>query len=457
MMNATILIVDDDPRWRETLNEVLGGEYNVQLAATMEQAYELLAGGEAELALLDLHLHGRAHDRSGLEILKTIRRQESRPLGVIMFTVENDVPTAVEAMQLGADHYLSKTCSDEELLLVVRRILENVRLRRAQVFAEQQSEDESEQIIGRSPALVKVLEQADKLANRESTVLIIGESGTGKELIARRLHDDSWRKEQKQPFVAINCAALPANLVESELFGHEKGAFTGAIKQRLGKFELADQGTVLLDEVDTMPLELQAKLLRALEARVFERVGGNSQVRLRARLIAAAKSDLQNAVAAGKFRDDLYFRLNGVTLQLPPLRERVEDIPLLVHYFLQKLNRKYGRGLEQVDAEAMQRLVSYHWPGNVRQLHHVIEGVYYLAEPGTRGITAAMLSEYMSRLAQEKFLRLEIDSLTLPEATELLKQQMIKAALEKSGNNITQAAKSLGLSRRGLQKMLSQD
>jgi transcriptional regulator with PAS, ATPase and Fis domain len=344
-----------------------------------------------------------------------------------------------------------------ELLLVIRRILENVRLRRAQVFAEQQSEDEGEQIIGRSPALVKVLEQADKLANRESTVLIIGESGTGKELIARRLHDDSWRKEQKQPFVAINCAALPANLVESELFGHEKGAFTGAIKQRLGKFELADQGTVLLDEVDTMPLELQAKLLRALEARVFERVGGNSQVRLRARLIAAAKSDLQNAVAAGKFRDDLYFRLNGVTLQLPPLRERVEDIPLLVHYFLQKLNRKYGRGFEQVDAEAMQRLVSYHWPGNVRQLHHVIEGVYYLAEPGTRGITAAMLSEYMSRLAQEKSLGLEIDSLTLPEATELLKQQMIKAALEKSGNNITQAAKSLGLSRRGLQKMLSQD
>jgi DNA-binding NtrC family response regulator len=458
-MNATILIVDDDPNVRENLSAILGAEYHVQLAATAEQAHEQLAGGEAELALLDLHLQGRAHDRSGLEILKAIRRQESRPVGVIMFTVENDVATAVEAMQLGADHYLSKTCSDEELLLVVRRVLGNVRLQRAQWLKEQEREEEPDQIIGEAPALVQVIEQADRIADRDSPVLILGESGTGKELIARRLHDHSWRRRQKQPFVAVNCAAVPEALAESEFFGHDPGAFTGARKERrTGKFEYADLGTIFLDEIDSMPPALQAKLLRALDMQAFEPLGSNRKIRLRARLVAATKRDLQEAVGAGSFREDLYFRLKGVTLKLPPLRERTEDIPQLVHYFLQKLNRKHGQLIEQVDEEAMQNLMRYKWPGNVRQLYHEIQRIFDLADAETRGITSAMLSENLRqpRLSSSRqFRELPAENLTLREATDLLKQRMIKAAMEKAHGNITHAAETLGLSRRGLQKMLT--
>ena len=457
-MKATILIVDDNPSQREINQTVLREHYQVVLAAGAAEAYEQLAGGEIDLALLDLHLDGPlAHDSTGFEILKTIRRSESRPIGVIMFTVENEVATAVEAMQLGADHYLPKNCSDAELLLVVGRVLENVRLQRADFFAAHQDDEEIAQIIGVDAALVSVLELADKVAGADNPVLILGESGTGKELIARRLHTQSWRPQQKEGFVAINCAALPKELVESELFGHEKGAFTGALTRRIGKFELAGRGTIFLDEIDSMPLELQAKLLRALEARIFEPLGSNRQVRLQARFVTAAKNDLQNAVAAEKFREDLFYRLNGVTLRLPALRERVNDIPLLTHHFLRQLNRKSGRGLEQVDDDAMELLKQYRWPGNIRELYHVLEGVFHRAEAGTRRITADMLLEYLCEpeaLPFKKMLGEEFESLKLHDATALLKRQMIKMAMERLNGNISQAAESLGISRRGLQKML---
>jgi len=454
-MKATILIVDDNPSQGEMIQAVLNSEYQVALAASAAEAYELLAGGEIDLALLDLHLHGLANDYTGFEILKTIRRDESRRIGVIMFTVENEVATAVDAMQLGADHYLSKNCSDAELLLMVDRILEIVQMRRAQFFADHQNEGEIDQIIGQHPALVKVLEDVDKAASFDNPVLILGESGTGKELIAQRLHNHSWRKQQKQPFIAINCAALPNDLLESELFGHAKGAFTGAHQRQIGKFEIADRGTIFLDEIDSMPLPLQSKLLRALSSKVFEPLGENHKVSLRARLVAASKSDLQKAVADGIFRDDLYFRLSGVILKLPPLRERVDDIPLLVKYFLQKLNRRYGRQVERVDADAMECLMNFRWPGNVRELHHVIESVFIRADIGTRCVTADMLVEYLHEpLPFKKMLGEGFESLKLHDATALLKRQMIKMAMKRSHGNISQAAESLGITRRGLQKML---
>jgi len=456
-MKATILIVDDNPSQRAQLREVLGERYQLVEAANAGDAYEQLAGGEIDLALLDLHLLGLANDYTGFEILKAIRRDEPRRIGVIMLTIENEVATAVEAMQLGADHYLWKNCSDAELLIMVERVLEIVQMRRAQFFAEHRDEDEIDHIIGQHPALIKMLADVDKAADFDSAVLILGESGTGKELIAQRLHYHSWRQEKKQPFVAINCAALPNELLESELFGHAKGAFTGAHKRQTGKFELADWGTIFLDEIDSMPLPLQSKLLRALSAKVFEPLGENRQVRLRARLVATSKSDLPKAVAEGKFRDDLYFRLSAVTLVVPPLRERVNDIPLLAKYFLQKLNRRYGRHLERVDDDAMEYLMNYRWPGNVRELCHVIESVFIRAAAGTRCITADMLLEYLREPQSplfKKFLNADWEALTMHEATALLKQQMIKAAMKKFNGNITQAAQSLGISRRGLQKML---
>jgi DNA-binding NtrC family response regulator len=456
-MKSTILIVDDNPRQRENNQAILGEDYQVVLAASAVEAYEQLAGGEIDLALLDLHLDGPlAHDRTGFEILKSIRRDESRRIGVIMFTIENEVATAVEAMQLGADHYLSKNCSDAELRLMVDRVLEIVQMRRAQVLAEHKNEGETDEIIGQHPALVKMLEDVDKAASFDNPVLILGESGTGKELIAQRLHDHSWRQPQKQPFVAINCAALPNDLLESELFGHAKGAFTGAHQHQIGKFEIADRGTIFLDEIDSMPLPLQSKLLRALSSKIFEPLGGeNRKVRLRARLVAASKSDLQKMVADGIFRDDLYFRLSSVILRLPPLRERAGDIPLLVKYFLQQLNRRYGRHIERADADALECLMNYRWPGNIRELHHVIESVFIRADIGTRDITADMLVEYLREpLPFKKMLGENFESMTLHEATARLKRQMIKTAMKKSNGKISQAAESLGISRRGLQKML---
>jgi DNA-binding NtrC family response regulator len=454
---TTILIVDDNPNQREMLHAVLSEWYQVVQAANAQEAYEQLAGGEIDLALLDLHLNGLAQDRTGFEILKSIRRDESRRIGVIMLTIENAVATAVEAMQLGADHYLSKNCSDVELLIMVDRVLEIVQMRRAQFIADHQSENEIDPIVGQHPALVKVLEDVDKAANFDSPVLILGESGTGKELIAQRLHHHSWRKQQKLPFIAINCAALPNELLESELFGHEKGAFTGAHKRQIGKFEIADRGTIFLDEIDSMPLPLQSKLLRVLSAKIFEPLGENRKVRLRARLVAASKSDLQTAMAGGNFRDDLYFRLSGVLFTLPPLRERADDIPLLVSHFLQKLNRQYGRHIERVDEDAMKCLRSFRWPGNVRELNHVIESAFIRAEVGTRCITADMLLEYLCEpeaRSFKNFLEADLESLNFHQATALLKQQMIKMALKRSKGNISQAAQSLGITRRGLQKML---
>jgi len=457
-MKATILIVDDDPSMRENFSAVLGAEYQVALAASVKEAQEQLAGSEIDLVLLDLHLGGRnARDRSGFEILKSLRRERTWPVGVIMFTVEDDVATAVEAMQLGANDYLLKTCSDDELKIVVREVIDHARLQRAQLASEQQWEDEMDDIIGQSPAMVNILEEVGRLADRDGPVLIIGESGTGKELIARRLHERSWRRQQKQPFVPINCMAIPEALAESELFGHEPGAFTGATKRRIGKFEFADQGTVFLDEIDGMPLALQGKLLRALDVKIFEPLGGNRKVRLRARLVAAAKSDLLAAIKAEKFREDLYYRLQGAVLTLPPLRERPEDIPLLVQYFLRKLNQQYGRRIETVTAETMEILQRYTWPGNVRQLYHEMEQMVELAEEGTLSLAADMLSAKLRRESAVRPNQLffqPAESMTLPEAMELLRNQMIDAVLEKVNGNITQAAKILGVTRRGLQKML---
>ena len=457
-MKPTILIVDDNARLRETFGAALNAMYHVRQAGTVEEAKARLEDGEVDLALLDLHLHPRVHDYAGFDILKWIRQELTRPVGVLMFTVEESIATVVEAMKLGADDYLSKNCGDEELIIKAQNALEKVRLQRDRFVAEHHEKDEPDRLIGEAPEIKRILQQVDRLADKDETVLILGEAGTGKELIARRLHEQSWRKKYRQPFIALNCAAIPEPLAESELFGHERGAFTDAHRRKQGKLEVAEQGTIFLDEVDCMPLNVQTKFLRALEARIFERLGSSNQpIRLRARVVAAAKNNLPEAVATGKFRADLFYRLNVVTFALPPLRQRPDDIPALVDYFCQRFSRKNGLAIEKIDEAAMAVLLAYRWPGNVRELRHEFERILALAEPGTRGITREMLSAEILQAvgaAPKKSLRPENETLTLRQARMLLERQMIDEALQQTSRNITRAAAKLGLTRRGLQKIL---
>lgn len=456
-MKSTILIVDDKVSLREIFAAALRATYHVREAGTIAEAKAQMEDGEVDVALLDLHLQARVQDYAGFEILGWIRHELIRPVGVIMFTVEDNIATVVEAMKRGADDYLSKNCSDAELLIKVQNALEKVSLRRDRFVAEHHEESEPDEIVGESPEIKKILKQVDRLADKDEPVLILGEAGTGKELIARRLHEQSWRKKNRQPFIALNCAAIPAELAESVLFGHERGAFTGANQRQPGKLEVAEQGTLFLDEVDCMPLNQQTKFLRALEARVFERIGSSHPLRLRARVVAAAKNDLPEAVATGKFRLDLFSRLNVINFTLPPLRQRPEDIKLLARHFCERFSRKNGVAIEEIDAAAMTVLQAYRWPGNVRDLRHEFERILALAEPDTRAITRDMLSAEILQaigVVPNRILRQENKMLTLRQARVLLEQQMIDDALQKTHGNITQAAKKLGLTRRGLQKIL---
>jgi len=456
-MKPTILIVDDNVRLRETFAAALNATYHVRQAGTVEEAKARLEDGEVDLALLDLHLQPRVQDQGGFEILKWIRRELIRPVGVVMFTVEESIATIVEAMKLGADDYLSKNCGDEELIIKVQNAIEKVRLQRDRFVAEQHKKDEPNLIIGEAPEIKRILKQVDRLADKDETVLILGEAGTGKELIARRLHEHSQRKTYRQPFIALNCAAIPETLAESELFGHERGAFTGANQRQPGKLEVAEQGTLFLDEVDCMPLNLQPKFLRALEAKIFERVGSSRPIRLRARVVAAAKNNLPEAVAVGKFRADLFYRLNVVTFSLPPLRQRPDDIPALADYFCQCFSRKNGLTIEKIDEAVMAVLLAYRWPGNVRELRHEFERILALAEPDTRCLTRDMLSAEILQAvgaAPKKMRRPAGETLTLRQARMLLERQMIDEALQQTNGNVTRTAENLGLTRRGLQKIL---
>ncbi len=456
-MKPTILIVDDHASLRETFVSALQGTYHVRQAATVAEAKAQLADGEVDLALLDLNLHPRSHDHGGFEILQWIRRELVRPVGVILCTVEKKIEVVVEAMKLGADDYLAKDCENEELIFKVRNALEKVSLQRERFVAEHHDENEPDLIIGESPEIKKILKQVERLADKDDAVLILGEAGTGKELIARRLHELSWRKKSRHPFIALNCGAIAPGLAESTLFGHERGAFTGANQRQLGKMEVAAQGTLFLDEVDCLPLDQQTRFLRALEVKTFERLGSSQPLRLRARVVAAAKNDLPEAVAAGKFRQDLFSRLNVINLTLPPLRQRAEDIRRLAKYFCDRFGRKNGLEIEAIDEAVMATLQAYRWPGNVRDLRNEFERILALTEPGTRVITREMLSAEILQavgIVPSRLLRQENKMLTLRQARVFLEQQLVDEALQKTGKNITRAAKLLGVTRRGLQKIM---
>lgn len=370
-----ILAVDDEADMLETYRSILSKRYNLLTASSGSEALKILKDRTVPLALLDMKMP----KMSGLEVLKWIKENET-DTDVIVITASRDVSTAVEAMKLGALDYLIKPFDVKELLINIEKALEKRALVKENLYLKETLKETFVycELIGQTPVMKKLFETIERVAPTDSTVLIYGESGAGKELVARALHTKS--KRAHKPFVTVNCAAIPENLLESELFGHERGSFTGALERRLGKFELADGGTLFLDEIGCMSAAMQAKLLRVLEDRIIERLGGEKGIPVDVRIISATNIDFKKEIEAGKFRHDLYYRLNVLPINLPPLRERKEDIPLFVQYFLDKFNKELNKKVKGFSSGTMQAMMNYDWPGNVRELQNLIERLVVLAE-----------------------------------------------------------------------------
>jgi len=454
----TVLVVDDEANLRKVLSAHLRREgFDVVTAANGVEALERLEREPVDVVLTDL----RMEPVDGLALLERIHAHyPGRP--VVMLTAHGTVDTAVNAMKLGAFDYLTKPFDKDELKVVIRKAAAAAQLSRAEPEGETSGRYG---MIGRSDALEEVFHTIEKVAASPSTVLITGESGTGKELIAGALHDHSPRRHM--PFIKINCAAIPKDLIESEMFGYERGAFTGAVGSKPGRFELADGGTLFLDEIGVIPLEMQVKLLRALQESEFERVGGVSTTRVDVRLVAATNVDLRTEVLAGRFREDLFYRLNVVSILLPPLRERRNDIPLLVEHFLEKYRKRLGKEVLGIDSDAMRRLMTYDWPGNVRELENVMERSVLFAEDGrvTFGALPNALRDDVSDDEPATSSTPPVDSGAnavgplkdiVRQHTETLERELISRALEETGGNVTKAARKLEISRKSLQNKMKE-
>ena len=375
MNNSTILVVDDQSTHRDLSRAALSGAgFAVETASSGAEALERLHAANIGLVLTDQIMPGM----SGLELLREIRRQRPR-LPVVIVTAHGTVETAVDAMKAGASDFIPKPFTPEELLLVVRRVLEHQDLvEEVRTLRERVSDPyRFDRIVSKSPKMTEIFEMVRNLADLDTTVLMTGETGTGKELVAHAIHQHSNRRDQR--FVRINCGALTETLLESELFGHERGAFSGAVQARRGKFEYASGGTLLLDEIGDISLAMQLKLLRVLQEKEIQRVGGNETITVDVRILATTNKNLEEAVAAGTFRSDLYYRLNVVRIQLPPLRKRREDVPLLAEHFLRTFCEKTGRRLRGFGGDVMSALMEYDWPGNVRELANAIERAAVMA------------------------------------------------------------------------------
>lgn len=444
-MKQLILIVDDEKNTREGLRRALESPaYRLLLAADAAEALGVLAREKVDLVLTDLRMPGE----SGLDLMR--RARASRPgAAFILLTAYGTVQTAVQAMKEGAYDYLTKPVNLDELGMVVNRAL----AARRPAAEKPASARGFDALIGKSAAIEEIKNVVERLAPTKAAVLIGGESGTGKELIARAIHDLSDRSAQ--PFVAVHCAALAEGVLESELFGHERGAFTGAFKRHPGRFEMADRGTLFLDEVSEMAAGTQVKLLRVLQEQAFERVGGTETLRVDVRIIAATNAPLEKLMREGRFREDLYYRLNVIRLRVPPLRERKEDIPLLAGTFLKEFNAANGRRISGIAPDALSALVAYDWPGNVRELRNCVEGLVVLCRGSE--ITRADLPGKIREGAPEP--GSPEPAGPAPEGVATLKaaeRRMIEEALAKNGGSRTEAAKALGISRRTLHRKIKQ-
>jgi DNA-binding NtrC family response regulator len=447
----TILIVDDDTTARYGMKRVLEESYKVLEAENAAAARRVMAAENPDLLLLDIEMPGE----SGLDLLRELRARDSSP-AVIMITAYGSEKVAVEAMKSGAYDYLPKPFEVDELRLVVEKALDHLDLAEENLRLKRQltSEGQFGAMIGASPSMRQLFELAERVAAAEVTVLMQGESGTGKELLAREVHRRSNRGSK--PFVPLNCAAVPEHLIESELFGYEKGAFTGATSQKRGKFELAHGGTLFLDEVGDMSLATQAKLLRVLETHRFERLGGTNSVEVDVRVLSATNKDLAAEITRQTFREDLYYRLRVVLLKLPPLREHKEDIPLLVGEFLAMLAAKHRREVLTITREAMAKLMAYDWKGNVRELKNVLESAVVMSRDDViqpQDIPAEFLvGPSAAPAASEGLSFLGVGDYR--EAKRQFEVAFIKAKLREHGGNITRTAGAIGLHRQSLQEKL---
>ena len=440
MHKGSVLVVDDERSQRDILKIILEDEdYEVHTSSNGREALKILREYKPCIVLTDLKMPGL----DGIQLLESIPQDDLQPTVVIIMTAHGTITSAVEAMKLGAFDYLTKPLDKEELMVVLKKAIERVRLLRENYLLKQELMEHSgiKNVIGASASMEEVFRIVKKISSSNTQVLILGESGTGKELIARAIHYSSPRSVK--PFMAINCAAIPEHLLESELFGYEPGAFTGALTRKLGLFEVAHEGTLFLDEIGDMPVLMQSKLLRVLQEKEIRRIGGRENIKVDVRIITATNKDLSESMKKGEFREDLFYRLNVITIPLPPLRERVDDIKPLVEYFIAKCNREFGKRIGGIKDNALELIKSYHWPGNVRQLQSVIERAVLLGDDEI--ITVKDLSDEITKPA---LIPEQID-IDLPETginfEELEKELLIKA-MKKSNGVVAKAAKLLGMS-----------
>jgi two-component system response regulator AtoC len=450
-----VLIVDDEPNLRKILSAQLTRDgYDVLTAEDGEQGLALLGEHHIDLVITDLKMP----KVDGMTLLKRALVEEP-DLPVVLITAHGTIDTAVEALKSGAFDFVTKPFDKDEVRQIVAKALKTRELRGADATSTPTAQAARFGIIGSSPTITELYSVLERVADTPTTVLITGESGTGKELVARALHEHSSRKGK--PFIKVNCAAIPKELIESELFGYERGAFTGAVTSKPGRFELANGGTLFLDEIGEIPTEMQVKLLRALQESEFERVGGIKTIRVDVRLVAATNRDLKKLIVAGSFREDLFYRLNVVPIHLPALRERTSDIPLLVEHFLVRFNERLRKKVEGVEPEATEQLVEYPWPGNIRELENVVERAVLFCDtqklraadlpPEIRGIPAMANvhvpeADLQAALAGEGGLKEHVKV-----AMSRLEKELLGRALQQTSGNVTHAARLLKISRKGLQ------
>ncbi|MDT7041965.1 PEP-CTERM-box response regulator transcription factor [Candidatus Nitronereus thalassa] len=442
--HPTLLLIEDDEDLRQQMKWALSSNYELREAVDRASAVEIVQNEPVHFAILDLGLPPHANDAiEGLAALEDML-SVNRDLKIIMATGNTDRRHALKAIELGAYDFLEKPVDLEVLKVVLQRADYILRLEREnRSLRKQEDQTDFEAIIGTSTPMQKVFEVVRRVAKSDISVLVIGESGTGKELIARALHHQSDRA--RGPFIAINCGAIPENLLESELFGHEKGAFTGAHARRKGRIESADKGTLFLDEIGELPTALQVKLLRVLQERCIERVGGRESIEIDSRIVAATNIDLEKAMAQGQFREDLYYRLNTVTIPIPPLKDRGGDIILLAERFLQRIADGAGKKFAGFTKEAKISIERYHWPGNVRELENRIKRAVAMAD-GNR-ITPEDVQLDSPTVGYSGY--------TLKNAREAVERELIQRTLEKTGGNITRAASELGVSRPTLHELIT--
>ncbi len=451
-MSSKILIVDDEKLMRISLESQLKKEgYDVSSVDNAHEGMNLIRSEEFDIVVTDLRLP----NMNGMELLKEIKNYNPDIIVVIM-TAYGTLESAVAATKEGAYDYIAKPFSTDELIIKLQRALQhkNTTAEVTRLRKEIQSEFEFHNIVGNSCAMKKLIETVKEISDRDSTILIQGESGTGKEKIAGAVHYHSGRK--MGPFIRVSCAALNREILESELFGHEKGAFTGAVKTRRGRFELANGGSIFLDDVDDIPLDMQVKLLRVIQERTFERVGGEKTLSINVRIICATKKDLLQLAKKGEFREDLFYRLNVVPVTIPPLRERKDDIPRLINYFLKKFVSRHEDALPEVSRETLNVLMEYNWPGNVRELENVIE--HAVAFSHSHGITIDTLPDYLKRVEiHKKLISMDLSNtqtIQLHDVLTEVEKRLIEWAHQKTNGNQVRMAEILGIPRTTLRNRL---